>query len=86
MTPSAGTVTPWVEELPGYPDNISTAPDGRIWVAMVSDRNAVAEKWEEAKTMASLTGEEDLLLGYAKAYAQNSIQGRTERILRERTA
>lgn len=50
------------------------------------DRNAVAEKWEEAKTMASLTGEEDLLLGYAKAYAQNAIKGRTERILQERTA
>jgi len=42
--PHAGTVTPWVEELPGYPDNISTGPDGRIWVAMVSDRNAFVER------------------------------------------
>jgi sugar lactone lactonase YvrE len=41
--PNAGTVTPLVESLPGYPDNISTAPDGRIWVAMVSDRNALTE-------------------------------------------
>ncbi|WP_372515386.1 SMP-30/gluconolactonase/LRE family protein [Mycolicibacterium hodleri] len=40
----AGTVTPWVEELPGYPDNISTGPDGRIWVAMVSGRNAFVER------------------------------------------
>lgn len=41
--PKTGTWTPLVEELPGYPDNISTGPDGRIWVAMVSDRNPTAE-------------------------------------------
>ena len=41
--PKAGTWAPLVEELPGYPDNISTGPDGRIWVAMVSDRNPTAE-------------------------------------------
>jgi hypothetical protein len=37
-------VTPLADELPGYPDNISTGPDGRIWVAMVSDRNAIVER------------------------------------------
>jgi sugar lactone lactonase YvrE len=42
--PQAGTVTPLAEELPGYPDNISTGPDGRIWVAMCADRNAVVER------------------------------------------
>jgi sugar lactone lactonase YvrE len=41
--PAAGTVTPLATELPGYPDNISTGADGRIWVAMVSDRNAFSE-------------------------------------------
>lgn len=41
--PKTGTLTPLVEELPGYPDNISTGPDGRIWVAMVSGRNPTAE-------------------------------------------
>ena len=41
--PEAGTLTPMADELPGYPDNISTGPDGRIWVAMVSDRNALTE-------------------------------------------
>lgn len=41
--PRAGTWTALVEGLPGYPDNISTGPDGRLWVAMVSDRNATAE-------------------------------------------
>ncbi|WP_343709497.1 SMP-30/gluconolactonase/LRE family protein [Mycobacterium sp.] len=39
----AGTVTPLASELPGYPDNISTGLDGRIWVALVSDRNALNE-------------------------------------------
>ena len=32
-----------IENLPGYPDNISLAPDGRIWVALVSDRNPMGE-------------------------------------------
>ncbi|MEB3052017.1 SMP-30/gluconolactonase/LRE family protein [Mycolicibacter sp. MYC123] len=41
--PRAGTVTPLVTELPGHPDNISTGHDGRIWVAMVSDRNALSD-------------------------------------------
>ena len=39
----AGSITPLVTELPGYPDNISTGLDGRIWVALVSDRNPVNE-------------------------------------------
>ncbi|WP_235654339.1 SMP-30/gluconolactonase/LRE family protein [Mycolicibacterium houstonense] len=41
--PQAGTVTPLAAHLPGYPDNISTGADGRIWVAMVSAPNAAAE-------------------------------------------
>lgn len=39
----AGSVTPLVTHLPGYPDNISTGRDGRIWVAMVSARNRLSE-------------------------------------------
>ncbi|MCW1824337.1 strictosidine synthase [Mycolicibacterium conceptionense] len=41
--PHAGTVTSLAVNLPGYPDNISTGSDGRIWVAMVSPPNAAAE-------------------------------------------
>ncbi|HYB39887.1 MAG TPA: SMP-30/gluconolactonase/LRE family protein [Mycobacterium sp.] len=41
--PQAGSITPLVSHLPGYPDNISTGHDGRIWVAMVSDRNPISE-------------------------------------------
>ena len=39
----AGTVTVLAEHLPAMPDNISTGTDGRIWVAMVTPRNAVAD-------------------------------------------
>lgn len=41
--PRAGTVTPLAQYLPGMPDNISTGPDGRIWCAMVTPRNAAAD-------------------------------------------
>jgi len=39
----AGSITPLATDLPGYPDNISTGRDGRIWVAMVSGRNWLNE-------------------------------------------
>jgi sugar lactone lactonase YvrE len=39
----AGSITPLATDLPGYPDNISTGLDGRIWVAMVSERNRLNE-------------------------------------------
>lgn len=41
--PKAGTVTPLAVHLPGMPDNISTGADGRIWVALVTPANPVAE-------------------------------------------
>lgn len=34
----AGTAEVFAENLPGFPDNISRAPDGRIWVPMPSPR------------------------------------------------
>lgn len=40
---AAGSITPLVTDLPGYPDNISTGLDGQIWVAMVSERNPLNE-------------------------------------------
>jgi hypothetical protein len=36
-------VTPLAVNLPAMPDNISTGPDGRIWVAMVTAANPRAE-------------------------------------------
>jgi hypothetical protein len=40
----AGSITAVVTDLPGYPDNIATGRDGRIWVAMVSERNRLSER------------------------------------------
>jgi hypothetical protein len=44
----------------------------------------IAEKWEEALTLASLTGREDELLAYARRYAETEAERRTQRILAER--
>ncbi len=41
--PRAGSVTPLAVHLPGYPDNLSTGADGRIWTAMVTSVNKIAE-------------------------------------------
>lgn len=48
--------------------------------------NEVAEQWEEAKTLASLTGQEDELLAYAREYAKQHSAKRAKRILKERGA
>ena len=42
--PAAGTVTHLATCLPGYPDNLSTGHDGRIWCAMASAVNPTAER------------------------------------------
>ncbi len=41
--PQAGQVSPLVDNLPGYPDNLSTGSDGRIWCAIVSPANGSVE-------------------------------------------
>jgi sugar lactone lactonase YvrE len=41
--PQAGQVSPLATNLPGYPDNLSTGADGRIWCAIVSPANGAAE-------------------------------------------
>lgn len=50
------------------------------------DKGAVHQEWEEARTVAALTGNESELLAYARAYAQKHSEGRTQRILSERVA
>ena len=38
-----GSVTPVLEGLPGFPDNISRGLDGRYWVALFAPRNALLD-------------------------------------------
>lgn len=42
--PQAGSVTPLVVNLPAMPDNLSTGADGRIWCAMVTPANPLADR------------------------------------------
>jgi len=42
--PKKGTWEPLVEDLPAFPDNISTGYDGRFWIAMISPRNSLLDK------------------------------------------
>jgi strictosidine synthase len=42
--PSRGTVTPILENLPGFPDNITRDADGRFWVALFAPRKAILDR------------------------------------------
>lgn len=42
--PRAGSVTPLAVHLPAMPDNLSTGADGRIWCAMVTPANPLADR------------------------------------------
>ena len=42
--PRAGTLTPLAVNLPAMPDNLSTGADGRIWCAMVTPANPIADR------------------------------------------
>lgn len=42
--PARGAVTTLIDALPGFPDNIRRGRDGRYWLALVSPRNALADR------------------------------------------
>lgn len=49
-----------------------------------SNKDEVAHKWEEALTLASLTGQDDALLAYARRFAETENERRTAQIMSER--
>lgn len=49
-----------------------------------TNKDEIATKWDEALTMASLTGQEDTLLAYARRFAETANERRTEQIMSER--
>jgi sugar lactone lactonase YvrE len=42
--PAAGTTDVLVDNLPGFPDNVSLGGDGLLWVALASPRNALMDR------------------------------------------
>ena len=42
--PSAGTTDTLVDDLPGYPDNISRGSDGLVWVAVAAPPDPILER------------------------------------------
>jgi sugar lactone lactonase YvrE len=42
--PSAGTTELLVEDLPGFPDNMSLGSDGLLWVGIAAPRNALLDR------------------------------------------
>jgi sugar lactone lactonase YvrE len=45
--PNKGKSEPIIENLPGFPDNISTGLEGRFWVALISPRNKLVDDLSE---------------------------------------
>ena len=45
--PNRGKYEPIIENLPGFPDNISTGLEGRFWVAFISPRNKLVDSLSE---------------------------------------
>jgi sugar lactone lactonase YvrE len=46
-----GTFEVLIDALPGFPDNISTGMDGRFWVALVSPRNPIIDRFSNSPFM-----------------------------------
>lgn len=93
---NSGTLTFTARSLPDKDESVDHAhaivvniATGTMIVECANNRTSkdeIAEAWEEAQTLASLTGQEDELLAYAKEYAKHSAQRRTKQILKERGA
>ena len=42
--PRAGRSEPFVDDLPGFPDNMSRSEDGLVWVAIAAPRNGLLDR------------------------------------------
>jgi sugar lactone lactonase YvrE len=42
--PGRGAVRPFIDALPGFPDNIKRGSNGRYWVSLISPRNALVDQ------------------------------------------
>jgi sugar lactone lactonase YvrE len=46
--PRRGDTEPLIENLPGFPDNLSTGLEGRFWLALISPRNRLLDRLSDA--------------------------------------
>jgi sugar lactone lactonase YvrE len=46
--PRRGRTEPLIENLPGFPDNLSTGLDGRFWLGLISPRNKLVDQLSSA--------------------------------------
>ena len=46
--PGRGRTEPLIENLPGFPDNLSTGLGGRFWLALISPRNRLVDQLSDA--------------------------------------
>lgn len=88
LTVGFGTVL----DAQGNPDNEHAVsihlPTGTIYTRCHRrpvDKNEIAEKWEEARMLASLTGQEDELLVYAKEYVQREQETAMKKLVKSRS-
>ncbi len=42
--PARGAVRPFIDALPGFPDNIKRGTNGRYWLSLISPRNALVDR------------------------------------------
>jgi sugar lactone lactonase YvrE len=49
--PRRGRTEPLIENLPGFPDNVSTGLDGRFWLGLISPRNKLVDELSGAPFM-----------------------------------
>jgi sugar lactone lactonase YvrE len=52
----AGTTDVFVENLPGFPDNLSSNPNGRFWVALFTLRNPMLDRIHSSAILKRLLG------------------------------
>jgi sugar lactone lactonase YvrE len=52
--PRQGRSEPLIENLPGFPDNLSTGRDGRFWVGVISPRNTLVDRLSGAPFVRSM--------------------------------
>ncbi len=53
--PKKGKAEPFIEELPSFPDNITTGLDGRFWVALISPRNPLVDALSDRPFLREIT-------------------------------